>query len=93
MSQASRRQTDALPPAEGAALPARKATKVTLPTALVAEAKALGVNVSQAVEAGLVAAVAQRRQECWLQLNAAALDSSNAYVNQHGLPLAKHRAF
>lgn len=72
---------------------ARKATNVTLTTALVAEAKALGVNVSQAAEAGLAAAVAQRRQDQWLEENAAALESSNAYVERRGLPLAKHRAF
>ncbi len=94
MSQVARLPHDVRPPLEGAAPPpARKATNVTLAAALVAEAKALGVNVSQAAEAGLAAAVAQRRQERWLQENAAALASSNAYVEQHGLPLDKHRAF
>jgi antitoxin CcdA len=67
--------------------------RMALPAALVAEAKALGVNVSRAAEAGLAEAVAVRRQECWLAENDAALASSNAYVEQRGLPLAKHRAF
>ena len=78
----------------GGPLPAvRKRTNVSLAAALVAEAKKLGVNVSQAAEAGLAAAIAHRRQERWLVENQAALESSSAYVEQRGLPLAKHRAF
>ena len=71
----------------------RKPTNVSLSAALVAEAKALRLNVSQAAEAGLLRAVEARRQELWLEANRAALDSSNAYVDQHGLPLARHRQF
>ncbi len=71
----------------------RKPTNVSLSAALVAEAKALKLNVSQAAEAGLLRAVEARRQELWLEANRAALDSSNAYVDQHGLPLARHRQF
>jgi antitoxin CcdA len=71
----------------------RKATNVSLAANLLTEAKALNVNVSQAAEAGLAAAVAERRAALWLQVNQAALESSNAYVEQNGLPLAKHRQF
>ena len=73
--------------------PARKATNVTIPAALLAEAKALKINVSQAAEEGLARAVAQRRAQQWLADNAAALDSSNAFVAQNGLPLARYRNF
>ncbi len=31
--------------------------------------------------------------EIWLAANREALDSSNAYVEEHGLPLAKYRMF
>ncbi|WP_407278900.1 type II toxin-antitoxin system CcdA family antitoxin [Aromatoleum evansii] len=72
---------------------ARKATNVTLGETLLAEAKALNINISQAAEAGLARAVAERRRELWLAENRAALDSSNAYVEAHGLPLARYNGF
>jgi len=49
--------------------------------------------MSQASEEGLSRAVATKQAAMWLQDNQAALDSSNAYVEKHGLPLAKHRNF
>lgn len=71
----------------------RKPTNVSLPEALLSEAKALRINVSQAAEAGLARAVAERRAALWKAENSAALDSSNAFVEQHGLPLARYRSF
>ena len=71
----------------------RKATNVSLDAALLAEAKALHINVSQAAESGVARAVAEKRAEAWLAANRDALDSSNAYVEQSGLPLAHHRNF
>jgi antitoxin CcdA len=70
---------------------ARKATNVSLDEALLAEANALNINVSQAAEAGLARAVAERRAELWLAQNKEALDGWNAYVEEHGLPLAQYR--
>ena len=66
---------------------------MTLPVSLVAEARELGVNVSQAAEAGNAHAVARRREEQWLAENREALESSNEYVERHGLPLARYRNF
>lgn len=71
----------------------RKATNVSLDEALLAEAKALRINVSQAAETGLAKAVAEKRAELWLKANREALESSNAYVKEHGLPLARYRSF
>lgn len=71
----------------------RKATNVSLGEALLAEAKALRINVSQAAEAGLARAVAEKRAELWLNANREAMESSNAYVEEHGLPLARYRTF
>ena len=72
---------------------ARKATNVSISEALLSEAKALKINVSKAAEAGLIVALAEKRSELWLEENRAALDSSNSYVEQHGLPLAQYRGF
>jgi antitoxin CcdA len=71
----------------------RKPTNVTLNVGLVAEAKQMGINVSQAAEAGLATAVAQRRAEKWLADNKHALASSNAYVEEHGLPYEDQRLY
>ena len=72
---------------------ARKATNITVDAALLAQARALDINVSQASEAGLRRAVAAAQADRWLAQNAAALDSSNAYVERHGLPLERFRKF
>ena len=71
----------------------RKATNITLNAALLQRAKHLKINISQASEEGIARAVAARTAADWLQDNQAALDSSNAYVEQNGLPLAKFRTF
>ena len=71
----------------------RAPTNVTLDTALVAEARDLGVNISRASEAGLERAVSQARADRWLRENEPALRSSNAFVESHGLPLKNFRRF
>lgn len=71
----------------------KKATNVTLTESLLSEAKALRINISQAAEAGLALAIAGRRTELWLEENEGAINSSNAFVEEHGLPLAKYRMF
>lgn len=71
----------------------RKPTNLSLDSALLQEAKALGINVSRSAEAGIAEAVKLHKQQKWLKENATALASSNAYVEANGLPLARHRQF
>jgi antitoxin CcdA len=71
----------------------RRSTNVSLPADVVAEAKELGINLSQACERGLVETVAETRATRWKEENREALESSNAWVKANGLPLAKHRLF
>jgi antitoxin CcdA len=71
----------------------RKATNLTLDAQAIADAKELGINISAACEEGLVVAISKARREKWLRENRAAIDSSNAWVEKHGLPLAKYRMF
>jgi antitoxin CcdA len=73
--------------------PPRKATNVTLPEALLKEARELGINLSQACERGLAASVAEARAQQWLKDNREALNAWNEYVEQHGLPLGEFRQF
>jgi len=71
----------------------RKPTNVSLDSALLKEAKALGINVSRSAEAGIAEAVKLHKQEKWLKENVRALESSNSYVEANGLPLVRHRKF
>lgn len=50
-------------------------------------------NLSRSAEAGIADAVIRNQRERWLKGNAAALASSNAYIEANGLPLARHRQF
>ncbi|MFK7878365.1 type II toxin-antitoxin system CcdA family antitoxin [Roseobacter sp.] len=71
----------------------RKATNLSLDASLLAEAKALKVNLSRAAEDGVRGAVVAAKAERWKVENAAAIQSSNAYVESHGLPLDRYRQF
>ena len=71
----------------------RKPTNLSLDSALLTEAKALGINVSRSAEAGIAEAGKRHKQENWLKENDKALVSSNAHVEAKGLPLARHRQF
>jgi len=71
----------------------RRATNVSLNSDLLEQAKALGINVSRACERGLAEQIAELRDRRWLEENREAIASSNAYVEAHGLPLAKQRPY
>ena len=71
----------------------RKATNLSLPEDLIAEAKRLNINISQACEQGLEEQVRKSKREAWLEANREALEASNAWVEKHGLPLARYRQF
>lgn len=71
----------------------RKPTNLSIDSALLKEAKVLGINVSRSAEVGIAEAVKVHKQEKWLKENARALASSNAFVEANGLPLAQHRQF
>ncbi|WP_419799594.1 MAG: type II toxin-antitoxin system CcdA family antitoxin [Terasakiella sp.] len=71
----------------------KKPTNLSLDKSLLAEAKALKINLSHAAEAGLRQAVARAKSECWKVENAAALESSNDWAETQGLPLEKYRQF
>jgi antitoxin CcdA len=72
---------------------ARKAANLSIDAAVLADAKALDINVSRAAETGIAEAVRAEKGRRWLEENRAALESSNAWVEKHGLPLAEYRMF
>ncbi len=71
----------------------RRATNLSLEADLVAEARRLGIGLSRAAEDGLRRAVAEEAKRRWQEENAEGIRQMNAYVEEHGLPLAKYRMF
>ena len=72
---------------------ANRASDVPVRGDLLAAAQSLDIDVSAAAEAGLERAIAAERTARWQRDNRKAIESANRYVEQHGLPLAKHRPF
>ncbi len=71
----------------------RRPTNVTLLVELVAEAKALQINVSQACESGLARAVMDARRLRWLEENKATIEAHNAMIERDGPILDEFRQF
>lgn len=71
----------------------RKATNLSIDTKLLSEAKALNINLSRAAEDGVKAAVREAKELRWKENNVEAIESSNAYVEKHGVPLEKFKPY
>jgi len=82
-----------MPTASPARSATKRATNVSLAEDILTQAKALNINISQAAEAGIAQAISRKRAERWLAENHEAIESSNAFVEKHGLPLANYRMF
>lgn len=63
----------------------KTATNLSARADVVAEAKALGVNLSEVFESAVTEAVRRKRQEAWLADNREAIASYNARVARDGL--------
>jgi antitoxin CcdA len=70
-----------------AAVRHRGATNVSISPELLDEAWGLGINVSQAAERGLAYAIAEQRAVVWLEESRAAIESSNAFIADHGVEI------
>jgi antitoxin CcdA len=74
--------------------PARRSSaNLSVASELIAEAKALDINISRAAEDGIARAVREEKTRRWKEENAEAIADANRYVAEHGLPLAKYRMF
>jgi len=63
----------------------KKATNLSIDNDLLDRARHLKINLSQAVEAGLVEAIRRHERAQWLEKNRAALDAYNDHVEKHGV--------
>ena len=71
----------------------KKRTNLSINESLLKEAKSLDINVSYSAEQGIFHAVNERKKVKWLEENTKAIESSNSFVNEHGLPLSTFRNF
>lgn len=71
----------------------RKPVNLSIDTGVVAAAREAGINLSQVSEAAIREAAKKERDRLWKEENRAAMESWNAWVAEHGLPLEKYRQF
>ena len=71
----------------------KKATNITLSADVLNEAKALGINLSQACDQFLRELVRKERERRWLEDNAEFIAAYNQSVETEGLPLDEWRGF
>jgi antitoxin CcdA len=71
----------------------KKATNLSLNAKVLEAAKAMGMNISQTVDALLAEEVRKRYWAQWNEDNREAIAAYNARIESEGLPLAKYRSF
>jgi antitoxin CcdA len=73
--------------------PRERLTTLSLRADVVEQAEAQGLDLREIAERALRRAIAARREAQWLEEHRGAIESSNRYVEQNGLPLGKYRMF
>ena len=63
----------------------KKATNLSIDHDLLDRARRLKLNLSQAVESGLLEAIRRHERAQWLEKNRAALDAYNDHVEKEGV--------
>ena len=71
----------------------RRPVNLSLDTGVVDAAREAGINLSQTCEAALRTAAKAERERQWQEENKDSIEAWNAWVEEHGLPLAKYRQF
>lgn len=71
----------------------KKATNLSLNAKVLETAKAMGMNLSQTVDALLAEEVKRRYWAQWNEENREAIAAYNARIESEGLPLSKYRSF
>jgi antitoxin CcdA len=69
----------------------KKPTNVSLDSDLVAQAKHLGINLSQSCEEGLRKEVSKALSEQWLLENSGEIEKWNEWVEKNGMPYSEYR--
>ena len=70
----------------------KKACNVSINEDLLRQAKELGINLSQTLEAGLEQRVREARAKAWYEENKEAIESQSRWIEKNGL-LSDHYRF
>ncbi|MBF0325304.1 MAG: type II toxin-antitoxin system CcdA family antitoxin [Alphaproteobacteria bacterium] len=70
----------------------KKACNVSINADLLAQAKALGINLSQLLESELESRLREAKAAAWAEENKAAIESQTRWIEKHGL-LSDHYRF
>ena len=73
--------------------PTKKATNITLSADVLAEAKALNINISQACDRFLRDLIRGEKERRWQQEHAEFIEAYNRSLEQDGLPLDEWQSF
>nr|WP_318024162.1 type II toxin-antitoxin system CcdA family antitoxin [Ghiorsea bivora] len=71
----------------------KKAANLSLNSDLLAQAKALNINISSTVEKSLAEEVRKHKEAAWLKENKEAIEEQNRFIKKHGLFSDKYRVF
>ncbi len=71
----------------------KKATNLSVNSDLLAQARALGINVSAVLEQSLAEQVKKLRAEAWVRENRSAIEAYNRDVEKHGTFSEELRSF
>lgn len=63
----------------------KKSCNLSINAELLREAKGLGINLSQTLEAELEKLVRQAKAKAWAEENREAIESQNRWIEKHGL--------
>lgn len=63
----------------------RKPVNVTIQANVLADAKALGINVSRVADAAVARAVREEKERRWLKENREAIEAHNAWIEKNGM--------
>lgn len=73
--------------------PAKKATNITLSADVLADARRLGINISQACDTYLRELVRREQERRWVEQHADFIVAYNTTLEAEGLPLEQWRGF
>ncbi len=80
-------------PTSSAKTSSKKATNISLAMDTYLDAKALGINISQACEKGLREEIQKRKEQQWNEQHATFIATYNRLVEEEGVALQEWRAF
>jgi len=71
----------------------KRAVNVTVDETILAEAKQLGLNLSQVLEDELRKRVTEEKTRRWQEENREAIEAHNSFIEKHGIWSTKYRSW